>query len=375
MIALQTNVHEAQGRRLAMAKSIKTAGIGMTAIGLDLADVWSDWVGLDAQGEVVGRDRVKTTESELRRVFGAMEPTTIAIEVATHSAWVSRLLGTLGHTVVVANARKVALIHRNKRKNNRIDAEFLARLVRADKTLLFPIKHRDERSQADLMVLRARDLLVSARTKLINHVRGASKALGKRLPKCSAPAFVSRCSPEVPRELLTALNPLLKQLAEMTAAIKGYDREISAMVKRHPEAMRVMQISGVGELTALAYVLTVEDPNRIVRSRSAGAYFGLVPGSDDSGEKHEQRRITKEGDRFCRRLLVSAAQYILGQHAKLDSDLRRHGLAMASRGGKNAKKRAVVAVARKLAVLMHRLWITGEPYVPLFNASREQVAA
>lgn len=358
-----------------MAKSIKGSGIGMTAIGLDLADVWSDWVGLDEQGEVVGRDRVKTTENELRKVFGAMAPATIAIEVATHSAWVSRVLASLGHTVVVANARKVALIHRNKRKNNRIDAEFLARLVRADKTLLFPIKHRDEHSQADLMVLRARDLLVSARTKLINHVRGASKALGKRLPKCSAPAFVSRCSPEVPKELLTALNPILKQLAEMTAAIKGYDREISAMVKRHPEAIRVMQISGVGELTALAYVLTVEDPKRIVRSRSAGAYFGLVPGSDDSGEKHEQRRITKEGDRFCRRLLVSAAQYILGQHAKVDSDLRRHGLAMASRGGKNAKKRAVVAVARKLAVLMHRLWITGETYVPLFNASREQVAA
>lgn len=358
-----------------MAKSIKATGIGMATIGLDLADVWSDWVGVDAQGEVVGRDRVKTTESELRRVFGAMEPTTIAIEVGTHSAWVSRLLTSVGHTAVVANARKVALIHRNKRKNNRIDAEFLARLVRADKTLLFPIKHRDERSQADLMVLRARDLLVSARTKLINHVRGASKALGKRLPKCSAATFVSRCSPEVPRELLTALNPLLKQLAEMTAAIKDYDREISAMVKRHPEAMRVMQVSGVGELTALAYVLTVEDPNRIVRSRSAGAYFGLVPGSDDSGEKHEQRRITKEGDRYCRRLLVSAAQYILGQHAKVDSDLRRHGLAMASRGGKNAKKRAVVAVARKLAVLMHRLWITGETYVPLFNASREQVAA
>lgn len=358
-----------------MAKSIKGTGIGMTAIGLDLADVWSDWVGLDEHGEVVGRDRVKTTESELRKVFGAMPATTIAIEVATHSAWVSRVLSSLGHTVVVANARKVALIHRNKRKNNRIDAEFLARLVRADKTLLFPIEHRDERSQADLMVLRARDLLVSARTKLINHVRGASKAFGKRLPKCSAPAFVSRCSQEVPGELLTALNPLLKQLAEMTAAIKGYDREISAMVKRHPETMRVMQISGVGELTALAYVLTIEDPKRIVRSRSAGAYFGLVPGSDDSGEKHEQRRITKEGDRFCRRLLVSAAQYILGRHAKVDSDLRRHGVAMASRGGKNAKKRAVVAVARKLAVVMHRLWITGETYVPLFNASREQVAA
>ena len=160
----------------------------------------------------------------------------------------------------------------------------------------------------------------------------------------------------------------------MTAHIKQREREIAAMVKRHPEAQTLMQITGIGELTALAYVLTIEDPHRIVRSRCAGAYFGLVPGSDDSGEKHEPRRITKEGDRFCRRLLVSAAQYILGPFGR-DCDLRRHGLTISSRGGKNAKKRAVVAVARKLAVVMHRLWITGETYIPLFNASREPAAA
>ena len=115
-----------------MAKCIK-AGIGIRAIGLDLADVWSDWVGLDERGDRVECERVKTTESELRKVFGAMAPTTIALEVGTHSRWVSRVLGSLGHTVVVANARKVALIHRNKRKTNRIDAEFLARLVRAER--------------------------------------------------------------------------------------------------------------------------------------------------------------------------------------------------------------------------------------------------
>ena len=359
-----------------MSKSIKGTGSSMmVAIGLDLADVWSDWVGLDECGGMVSRDRVKTTESELRKVFGAMATTTIALEVGTHSAWVSRVLSSLGHTVVIANARKVALIHRNKRKNNRIDAEFLARLVRTDKTLLFPIEHRDERSQADLAVLRARDLLVGARTKLINHVRGTAKAFGKRLPKCSARAFVSRCSDQVPAQLRTALNPILQQIAEMTAAIKGFEREVSAMVKRHSEASRLMQITGVGELTALAFVLTVEDPHRIVRSRSAGAYFGLVPGSDDSGEKHEQRRITKEGDGFCRRLLVSAGQYIIGRLCQVDSDLRRHGLAIASRGGKNAKKRAAVAVARKLAVVMHHLWISDDPYVPLFNASPASVAA
>jgi len=357
-----------------MKKSIKANGLVITAVGLDLADMWSDWAGLDQHGTVVHRDRVKTTESELRRVFGAVPPTTIAMEVGTHSAWVSHVLSSLGHTVIVANARRVALIHRNKRKNNRIDAEFLGRLVRVDKNLLFPIRHRDENGRADLAVLRSRDVLVGCRTKLINHVRGVCKTFGAKLPKCSAEAFAIRCRSSLPALLHPALNDIVVQIAEMTTKIRAYDAKITAMVKRHPAAMIVKQIHGVGELTALGYVLTIEDPHRILRSRSAGAYFGLVPGSDDSGEKHEQRRITKEGDCFCRRLLVNAAQYILGPFG-IDSDLRRHGLAIASRGGKNAKKRAVIAVARKLAVVMHRLWIHNEQYNPLFNASQTAVAA
>src|SRR2546423_12000446 len=182
----------------------------VSAIGLDLADVWSDWASLDESGTVVRRERVKTTESELRRVFGSIAPTTIAIEVGTHSAWVSRVLSSLGHRVVVANARKVALIHRNKRKNNRIDAEFLARLVRMDEQLLFPIRHRDEQSQADLAVLHSRDILVRRRTKLINHARGATKSFGTALPRCSAPAFVARCAELVPATLREALGTIFE---------------------------------------------------------------------------------------------------------------------------------------------------------------------
>lgn len=356
-----------------MAKSIKNEMAVFQVVGLDLADMKSDWAGLDESGKIVMRERVRTTESELRRVFGAVAPTTIVMEVGTHSAWVSRVLKSIGHEVVVANARRVALIHQNKRKTNRIDAEFLARLGRADKKLLFPIEHRSVEAQADLAVLRSRDILVRCRTTLINHVRGMCKSFGVRLPKCSAAAFVRRSSGLVPSELHTAINSIVDQIAQLTAKIKSFDENVAAMVSRHPAARVVAQISGVGDLTSLAYVLTVEDPHHIRRSRSAGAYFGLVPGSDDSGEKHEPRRITKEGDPFCRRLLVSAAQYILGPFG-IDSDLRRHGQAIASRGGKNAKKRAVVAVARKLAVIMHRLWIHNDTYVPLYNATKAAAA-
>ena len=357
-----------------MTKSIKVTAKVFSAIGLDLADDKSDWVGLDESGNIIRRQRVRTTESELRAIFGAVAPTTIAIEVGTHSAWISRVLSSLGHEVVVANARRVALIHGNKRKNNSIDAELLARLARADKQLLFPVVHRSAESQADLAVLRSRDVLVRSRSRLITHVRGVSKTFGARLPKCSADAFVVRCSALIPGTVLPAINVILEQIAMLNTSIKTLDKTIAAMMEKYPAAHAVSQIKGVGEVTALAFVLTIDDPHRIRRSRSVGAYFGLVPGTDDSGETHAQKKITKEGDPFCRRLLVGAAQYILGPFG-VDSDLRRHGEAIAERGGKRAKKRAVIAVARKLAVLMHRLWIRQDVYVPLFNAGKAATAA
>ena len=357
-----------------MKKSIKKSAVEVASLGIDLADQWSDWVTLDDAGVVIERGRVKTTEPHLRAQFGPMAPTVIAIEVGTHSAWVSRVLRSCGHRVVVANARKVALIHQNRRKNNRIDAEFLARLVRVDEKLLFPIEHRSEEGQQDLTILRSRDVLVGARTKLVNHVRGISKAAGVRLPICSTEAFVKKCGPALPTGIAPAVKVLLEHITQMTTHIRDYDRTIDKMPKKYPAAKLLMQITGVGALTAVAYVLTVEDVHRIARSRSAGAYFGLVPGSDDSGEDHEPGRITKEGDRYVRRLLVAAGHYIIGRFGP-DCDLRRHGLGIAARGGKNAKKRAVVAVARKLGVLMHRLWLTGEVYEPLYNANRQQVAA
>ena len=137
----------------------------------------------------------------------------------------------------------------------------------------------------------------------------------------------------------------------------------------YPEALLLQQISGVGPITALAFVLLVEDPRRFEQSREVGAYFGLVPRLDESSDSTPQLRITKAGDELGRRLLVSAAQYILGPFGP-ECDLRSHGEAIAQRGGKNAKKRAAVAVARKLAVLMHRLWIAKATYDPQYLAKK-----
>jgi transposase len=346
----------------------------MTA-GLDIGDKYSYLCLIDQQsGEVVEEGRLRTTPEALRRRFASEQPPMrIAMEAGTHSPWVSRVLKECGHEVLVANARKLRLIYANKRKTDEVDAENLARLTRLDPKLLYPLKHRGEDSQTHMALIRSRQALVGARTQLVNHVRGAVKSFGARLPKCPARSFHKRAPGHIPEALLPALGPILEQIGSLTERIRDYERKLEAIAKeRYPQETQLLrQVEGVGPLTALTFVLTLEDPYRFEKSRSVGAYLGLVPASDKSGDRDPQRRISKEGDEMLRKLLVGSAHYILGPFGG-DSDLRRHGQKIASRGGKNAKKRAAVAVARKLAVLLHRLWVTGEVYDPLYNAHRSQ---
>jgi transposase len=342
----------------------------MTA-GLDLGDKYSYLCLIDQEGgEVMEEGRLRTTPEAFRRRFASEQPMRIAIETGTHSPWVSRLLEECGHEVLVANARKLRFIYANKRKTDQIDAENLARLARVDPKLLYPLKHRGEESQAHMALIRSREALVSARTQLVNHVRGTVKSFGGRLPKGPARSFHNRAPEHVPEALRPALGPILETIGSLTERIREYDRKLEEISKEHyPETELLRQVEGVGPLTALCFVLTLEDPHRFERSRSVGAYLGLVPGRDQSGESDPQKRISKEGDEMLRKLLVSCAHYILGPFSS-DSDLRRHGEKIASRGGKNAKKRAAVAVARKLAVLLHSLWVSAEIYEPLRNAHR-----
>jgi transposase len=356
---------EAQKGGLAVSQS------STITAGLDLGDRYSYLCLLDTQsGEVLEEGRISTTPKALQRRFSGCETMHIAIEAGTHSPWVSRLLERLGHRVLVANARKLRLIYAEGRKNDRLDAQNLARLARLDPRLLVPLRHRGETSQAHLAIVRSREALIEARAKLINHVRGTVKSFGARLPKCSSPTFHKKVAAYLPEPLRLALEPLLETIASMTAHIREYDRKLESVASElYPETKLLRQVHGVGTLTALAFVLTLEDPSRFATSRAAGAYLGLVPGKDQSGERDPQKRISKRGNGLLRKLLVGSAHRILGPFGK-DSDLRRHGLKIAERGGKNAKKRAVVAVARKLSVLLHRLWVSGEVYEPLYNAKR-----
>jgi len=348
---------------------------GRESIGVDVSDKYSQICVLDAAGEVVEETRVRTTDAGFRRYFGKRAATKVTLEAGTHSPWQDRLLKELGHDVLVVNPRRLELISRSVSKNDRNDAELLARMRRADARLLAPIEHRSGAAQTDLEVIRARDTLVRSRTSLVNHVRGAVKSAGHRLPKCSAPSLAKRARAHLPVELQAVLDPLLKVIETLTLQIRAYDKRVASLCESsYPETARLQQVNGVGALTALCFVLTIDDPTRFKRSRSVGAFLGLRPRQNESGSSSPELRITKAGDRDLRRLLVQCAQYVLGPFGK-DCDLRRWGVRLQERGGKNAKKRAIVAVARKLAVLLHRLWITGAEYEPLRNTQRRGAKA
>ena len=348
---------------------------GQLTIGLDLGDRSSSYCILDEAGKILLEQKLPTTPEAMKQTFAKMPRSRIAMETGTHSPWISRLLKALGHEVIVAHAQNVHLIVKSRRKDDRIDARTLARLARIDPELLSPVQHRSAQAQLHLTEIRARAGLVSARTALVNAARGLVKSHGERLRKCGTFQVSREITSDLSTELREALQPLLREVESLNERIQEYDRRIEKMAKeKYPETALLKQVKGVGDLIATTYVLTLEDRHRFRKSRDAGCFVGLQPGRRNSGESEPQMHISKEGDEYLRTLLVQGAHYILGPFGE-DSDLRRWGQRLAARGGKNAKKRAVVAVARKLAVLLHRLWVSGEPYEPLRNSQKAISAA
>lgn len=343
--------------------------------GIDLGDRSSHVCELDRRTGEVGIDaKFPTTREDLGALFSEIPRARIVMESSGSSPWVSRLARSHGHDVIVADSRKLRAIWDTPQKNDRRDALVLAQLGASDSPFLHEVHHRGEREQRHLSVIRARDLVVQARTKLVNGARGIVKSDGHRLPGCSADAFHRKAPAAIPAGLEPALGPLVAVVAAMTEQIRTYEREIERLCREEYEvARRLKTVPGVGALTALAFVLVIDDPRRFKKSRDVGAYVGVTPRRDQSGETDKQLPITKCGDSLLRRLLVQCGQHILGPLGK-DSRLRTWGLALAARGGGNAKKRAVVAVARKLAVLLHAMWVSGECYDPARGASEAKAA-
>ena len=340
-------------------------------IGIDLGDKNHEVCVLDQEGHVSKRFTVGNTKKQLQKVFPEYAGAVIAMETGTHSPWVSRALEAMGCHVLVGNARKLRLIWASDHKSDVKDAEMLARIARFDRNLLHPIQHRSAQAQIDLEQIKARDTIVRTRTLLINHVRSAVKAIGDRLPACGADCFYKRAEVFMPDALRGALMPIVEQIKSLTDHIRDYDRAIDQLATTtYPQTAVLRQVHGVGTLTALTFILTFDSPDRFDKSRAVGPHLGLTPRKDQSGNVDKQLPISKRGNLYLRRLLVNCAQYKLG-HFGQDCDLRRYGEHLTARGGSGAKRKAVVAVARKLAILLHRLWSTGEVYKPLYNSQPE----
>lgn len=351
--------------------TVKTSTVQTSlTVGIDLGDKTHFYHVLNDEGETIMTGSFPNTKKALGNLFSKMEPATVVLEAGTHSRWVSEELAKMGHKVLVGNPRKLRAIWQNPTKCDEKDAEMLARIARVDPQLLAPITHRSEKCQADLAMLKSRDALVRSRASLVNHCRSVVKSFGLRLPSCSTESFAKKVRDELPEILRPALCPLVETIHQLSEKIKQMDRELDKIAsEKYPETNALRKINGVGPLTSLGFVLTLESPERFDRSRSVAPFLGLVPRRDQSGQSDRQLRITKAGDDYLRRLLVSCAHYILGPFGQ-DCDLRRWGLKLCERGGKNAKKRAVVAVARKVTTLMHRLWAGDEEYDPFYNARR-----
>jgi len=342
-------------------------------VGLDLGDRYSRYCLLNEDREVVEQGRIQSTEAAFRRHFEGAPRQRIALECGTHSPWVSRLLKSLGHQVMVANARKIPALTGSESKNDRNDAELLARFAAHDPKLLSPVQHRSPERQQDLNLIQVRSTLVRARTMMANALRGLVKSAGSRLPGCSTESLPVRAKDSVPPALAAAAAPLINQIAQLNQQIGALDRQIENLARKYSEIALLRTAPGVGPIVAAAYVLTLDRPDA-ASNRSAGAFLGLRPSQSQSGETDPQRRISKAGDTYLRSLLVQSAQYILGRFGP-DSALRRWGLKLASTGGKRGKKRAIVAVARKLAVLLHSMWRNGQNFTPFPQPQTATAAA
>jgi len=349
-------------------------------IGIDLGDRSSSYCVRTLGQQMVREATVATTATAILKEFQGLRRQRIVIETGTHSRWVAHLLEMMGHEVIVANARKLKLISENNQKSDKVDARLLSQLGCMNVEWLHPVYVRSQEAHCELLLARSREALVETRTGLINHVRGVVKSFGSRLAKCGSESFVEVARVGLPDGLKPALSGVLAALEEMDEQIYDYDCRIEHLcnTKYKEAAQCLLQVNGVGPVTTVTYLLTIENKDRFEQSRDVGPYLGLVPKSRQSGQRDPQLGITKAGDEMLRKLLVNCAHHMLGAKGQ-DSDLRRWGLelvrAVERKGKQGARKLAAAAVARKLAVLLHALWVSGAVYEPLRNRGAQQTPA
>lgn len=320
-------------------------------------------------GKIV-HETLNTGCHAFRERFSAEPRSEVFFEAGSQSHWVAWMLEDLGHVPVVVHPRSLPMNHKPTRKNDQVDADLLLECGELRPSFMTVVQLRPRALQLDMVCLRTREMLVRTRTELVSGVRSHAKLFGQPIPTSGTVAFPKRVAETLSRDLYQMLAPLVRQIEQLSAQIGKLDGKLKRMADRYPATALLRQVWGIGEQTALAFVLTLQGPERFKDARAAGAAVGLVPRQRQSGSSDPELSITKTGDTTLRWLLVLAAQRMLRKNAP-DTDLKRFALRLAARGGKNSKKRAVVALARKLAVLLMALWRTGEAYEPLREAERQ----
>ena len=330
----------------------------MEHCGIDVHQKASEICVVGEDGEVMERTRVPTRREALKRYFGVQPRMRVVMEAGGSSQWVSRVIEECGHEVVVCAPRRVRMIAESTLKTDQIDAEVLARLGRIDHGFLGRVTHRGEEAQLLRANLTARSALVEARAKWINTVRGVLRGFGYRVSGGRSGTFHARCAKVLlPADLRAVIQPMLTQLEAVTEEIERLEEKLEEIATEIPVVQHLQEIPGVGLIVALYFVLSVDDPGRFRRSRDVGVFFGLRPCLRGSGDVRHYGRITREGDPEMRRLLVQAAHGMM--NTRTPCRLQRWAAELELRRGKG---KATVALARKIAVLMHHLWVTGESF-------------
>ncbi len=329
-------------------------------VGFDVSKEETAFCVMDKDGKVLARGKVATDPDALFAVLKehCLYPERIVLETGTMSGWLSRELGKLGVAVDVIDARQAhAVMKLQHNKTDAGDAELLAELARTGFCRAVAVK--GEAAQADRVLLKARCHLVRQRRDTENAIRGLLGSLGLRFPKGAAKlAGRVRAALEERRELAVVIEPLLSSVAALKRQIERLDQVVMGRAKADPGCRLLMSTPGVGPVTALAFVATIDDAGRFSKSRAVGAYVGLTSRRHQSGEVDYSGRISKMGDAMLRSLLYEAA------NSMLTVVRRAHPLKDWARRVKKrtSHKKACVALARKLAVILHRMLITGEAF-------------
>lgn len=344
-------------------------------VGVDVSEKHLNLCEIDGD-DAVCESRMANSSKKLLEHFQGKAKRRIIIEVGAHTRWIAELLEQLGHQVLIVDPRRTKLISGSLYKDDRIDAMTLAMLGRDAPALLKTVPLRRLESQMVLTLVRARASAVKGRTRIVNTVRGVLKPYGYTIPKDSRGAtFTAYIRETLDQALLRIVEPLLVLIETFNAQIKRYDDDVALVLPRlAPDTVHLTQINGVGALTVLYFVALIGDPHRFASNRDIGPYLGLCRKRQDSGDYKSELGITKAGDSLMRALLANCASYLLGPFGQ-DSDIRRWGLKKVGGGSRAEKKKAKIAVARKLAVVMLTLWKTGRPYTPFHKSHEAKKAA